>query len=325
MAKTTPRSIDCLVFDGINLLDLAGPVQAFSSAGYEREPPYRIRFVSHEGVPVRADCGMTIVADAALDSASQADDLLVPGGYGVNDCLRQASLLDIIGTWRETRPSGRLMSVCSGALILAAAGVLDGRLATTHWGRAADARATYPQVDWQTDRIYVLDDPVFTSAGVTTGIDMALAIIRRDCGAEVTLEVGRELVVQMQRMGGQEQFSAALTAQHGGDPALERLVNAVLTAPARDWTLENMAREARTSPRSLRRKFSAQIGMSPAKFVERVRIDRAREALLGGASLKSVASACGFRDVQRMRRAFLRHLGTSAADYSRRFREPLSA
>lgn len=319
MAKVSSRLIDVFLFDGVNILDVAGPVQAFKSAGRVADPSYRHRFVSRDGQPVTACCGLTLAADARLNPRSKADDLLIPGGTGVDACLDDPALRRTLSQWLTRRPKGRLISVCSGALILADSGVLDGCDATTHWSRAATARDRFPDVNWQLDRIYVMGDQIFTSAGITTGIDMALSIIRRDCGPAVALAVGRELVVQMQRSGGQQQFSVALTAQQDAEPYISRLVDLITANLSRDWTLETMAEAANTSPRSLSRKFNQHLAMSPAKFIERLRIDRARDALLHGATLKSVATDCGFGDPQRMRRAFTRHLGISAADYAASF------
>ena len=325
MAKINPRKVNVFLFDGVNLLDIAGPVQAFTSASLSAPSAYSLRYISSDGRPVRACCGLELVADEALDSQTDADDLLIPGGRGVDACLSDTALIAVIKNWLEERKNRRLISICSGALVLAASGVLDGCKATTHWSRATMARERFPRVDWQLDRIYVTGEQIFTSAGVTTGIDMALSIIRRDCGPETSLAVGRELVVQMQRSGGQEQFSASLAGQQAGDPALSRLVKLIVAQPADDWTLEAMAQSARMGLRSVSRKFNDHVGMSPAKFVERVRIDCARDLLLGGEDLKRIAVMSGFGDSQRMRRAFMRHLGLSAAEYAANFSDPAAS
>lgn len=319
MASTPRRRIDVLLFDGANVLDVAGPVQAFAEVGANGAASYALRYVSEDGGCVRASCGLHLGADAALSPASEADDLLVPGGSGVDAQLKRSAVVRAIADWNAVRPERRLISVCSGALLLAQAGVLDGREATTHWSRAAFARERFPQVLWQPDRIYTEHERVMTSAGVTAGIDLALAIIRRDRGPGAALAVGRELVVQMRRSGGQGQFSAALTAQHAREPALGRLVETVVANPGRAWTLDEMAREAATSPRSLSRRFVQATGLPPAKFVERVRVDQARTALADGVPLQTVATELGFGDPQRMRRAFVRQLGVTAADYRAAF------
>ena len=233
MAKINPRKVNVFLFDGVNLLDIAGPVQAFTSASLSAPSAYSLRYISSDGRPVRACCGLELVADEALDSQTDADDLLIPGGRGVDACLSDTALIAVIKNWLEERKNRRLISICSGALVLAASGVLDGCKATTHWSRATMARERFPRVDWQLDRIYVTGEQIFTSAGVTTGIDMALSIIRRDCGPETSLAVGRELVVQMQRSGGQEQFSASLAGQQAGDPALSRLVKLIVASACR--------------------------------------------------------------------------------------------
>ncbi len=319
MASNTVRRIDVLLFDGVNALDVAGPVQAFSEAGRDGARAYALRYVSEDGGPVRASCGLCLVPDAVLSAAGDADDLLVPGGNGVAAQLERSAVTDAIAVWNGARPDRRLIAVCSGSLLLAAAGVLDGRAATTHWSRAAFAAERFPRVRWRVDCIYIDGERVLTSAGVTAGIDLALAIVRRDRGAGAALAVGRELVVQMRRSGGQEQFSAALTAQHALEPALGRLVETIVADPARAWTLEAMAREGMTSARSLSRRFVASTGLSPMRFLERVRVDQARTALVDGAPLQTVAARFGFADVQRMRRAFVRQVGVTAADYARTF------
>lgn len=319
MDKTpTRRNIDVLIFEGVNLLDVAGPVQAFQAAEHGRRPVYRHRYLTLDGNPVRASNGLRLYADGGLGDIAQGDDLLIPGGNGVDEALTHAPLLDAVRRKAAETTQARLISICSGALILAAAGVLDGRPATTHWSREGDTR-NYAQVMWDLDRISVSHDNVFTSAGVTTGIDLALAIIRADCGNATALAVARELVVQLRRTGGQSQYAMHLAGQFTRDDSLGRLIEAVIARPDRAWTLDDLAQEAGMNSRTLSRHFNRHLKTSPAQFVERVRVDHARGLLSERMPLKTVARSSGFGDTQRMRRAFQRHFGIGLGDYIRIF------
>lgn len=308
------RSIDVLLFDDVNLLDVSGPVQAFDTAMVNGHKRYDVRYVSLDGRPVRAGCGLRMVPDAALLPDSTCDDLLIPGGAGVNALIPNSFACDVIANHLDRKPNGRVISVCSGALLLAAAGVLDGRAATTHWSRLADTKK-YDRVLWDLDQISTAQDRVFTSAGVTTGIDLALSIIRKDCGAPVALAVARELVVQLRRTGGQSQYAIHLAGQFTKDDALTRLIEQVVAAPHLDWSLDALAQTAAMNPRTLSRHFKRDLQESPAQFVERVRVDHARGLMADKLPLKQVARLSGFGDLQRMRRAFQRRFGINVSDY----------
>lgn len=307
------RLIDVLIFDGVNLLDVAGPVQAFETARYRDVKVYGHRYVSLDGQPVTASCGLTLAAEAALSAQSDADDMLIPGG-DVDPLLQNKALRDVVEARRRRSGDGRLISICSGALILAAAGVLDGLVATTHWSRNA-LTADYDKVIWDLDRISTQSDRIFTSAGVTTGIDLALAIIRHDCGSAVALEVARELVVQLRRTGGQSQYAIHLAGQFTPDDNLTRLIEAVVARPDQPWSLDDLARVAGMNARTLTRRFKAHLNVSPAQFVERTRVDYARGLLTDGFALQTVAAKSGFGDLQRMRRAFQRRFGVNLGEY----------
>lgn len=315
---TGPRSIDILIFDDVNLLDVSGPVQAFDVAVAHGQKRYETRFVSVDGRPVRASCGLRLVPDAEISAASPCDDLLIPGGTGVDALVQNDVVCDIISNHLCRKPNGRVISVCSGALVLAAAGVLDGKAATTHWSRAAETKI-YDRVLWDLDRIFAVQDRVFTSAGVTTGIDLALSIIRTDCGATVALGVARELVVQLRRTGGQSQYAMHLAGQFSKDDALTGLIEQVVAAPHLDWSLETLAQTAGMNPRTLSRHFKRDLQESPGQFVERVRVDHARGLMTDKLPLKEVARSSGFGDLQRMRRAFQRRFGVHVSDYLNSF------
>lgn len=308
------RTIDVLLFDGVNMLDVSGPVQAFKTARVRGRRKYRMRYVSPDGNPVRACCGMTLGADGKLADGPDSADLLIPGGEGVDGLLKNSQVRRIIQNRAKAAGQARLISVCSGALVLAAAGILDGHSATTHWSRSGDVQH-YDKVHWDLDRISISDGRVFTSAGVTTGIDLALAIIRQDCGAASALEVARELVVQLRRTGGQSQYAIHLAGQFTRDDNLTLLIEQVVTQPHRDWTLESMASTAGMNPRTLSRHFKRSLNETPAQFVERVRVDHARGLLTEEMPAKQVAIDSGFGDLQRMRRAFQRRFGVGVSEY----------
>lgn len=307
------RKLDVLIFEGVNLLDIAGPVQAFDTACYDGRKMYEHRYVSLDGKPAHASCGLRLVADDRLSETSQADDLLIPGG-GVDKYLANNALLRIVAAKTAAAGDGRIISICSGALILAAAGVLDKRVATTHWRRETIVR-NYPHVLWDLDRISTESDRIYTSAGVTTGIDLALAIIRKDCGNTVALEVARELVVQLRRTGGQSQYAMHLAGQFTPDDNLTRLIENVVARPDKDWSLDQLAKEAGMNARTLSRRCKKYIDLSPAQFVEKTRVDHARGLLSDNIPLQTVAVKSGFGDLQRMRRAFQRRFGVNLGEY----------
>lgn len=312
------RSIDILLFDDLNILDVAGPVQAFSSANDDGVNRYQLRYVSLDGGPVTSSCGLRLQADQRLKTEAH-HDLLVPGGRGVDRMLRQPELRKILSGWQRSGNGERVISVCSGALILADAGLLDGRSATTHWARAKQVRNLFPMVNWVTNELYRIDDLIFTSAGVTSGIDLALEAIRRDHGSAVALSVARELVVYLKRSGGQNQFADILEAQFTEDRELTRLISALHDNPGADWTLDRMADVAGLTSRTLVRRFSGMTGHSPVKFLERYRVKRASDALSNGVPIGKSIEVSGFKDFQQMQRAFKRQLGTTVGDYAEKF------
>ena len=308
------RTIDVLLFEDVNLLDVAGPVQAFKSANLDTRPRYQTRFVSLDGNPVGSCCGLILTPDAKLTMRSTSDDLLIPGGVGIDALLPDTALRRIIQNRAARAGDGRLISICSGALLLAQAGVLDHRPATTHWSRAQHTRH-YPDVLWDLDQISTAHERIFTSAGIATGIDLALAIIRADCGQETGLAVARELVVQLRRTGGQSQYALHLAAQFTDDNRLARLIERVVSNPHFDWSLYALSDAAAMNPRTLTRHFKRELNETPAQFVERVRVDHARGLLQENVALKQVAINSGFGDLQRMRRAFQRRFGVHVSDY----------
>ncbi|MFE2748057.1 GlxA family transcriptional regulator [Streptomyces scopuliridis] len=315
----TERSVLVVLFDDVQSLDVTGPVEVFNGAGLATgdRGAYRIRTASLDGAPVRTSSGLTLVPDLALTDAPDPHTLVVPGGSGTRgpDPL-------LIAWLRERAPrAGRLVSICTGALLLAAAGLLDGRRATTHW-MAADLLAThYPAVEVDPDPIYIRDGEIATSAGVTSGIDLALALVEEDLGREVALTVARHLVVFLRRPGNQAQFSAQLAAQTAQREPLRDVQSWISDHPGGDLSVESLAARARLSPRHFARAFRAETGMTPGRYVERVRVEHARRLLEESADgVEEISRACGYGTPEAMRRAFIRALGTAPAEYRRRFR-----
>lgn len=312
------REIVVFLFEDVNLLDVAGPVQAFCSANLGDRERYRCRFVSLDGEPVRSSCGLRLVADASV-AAMAGQDLLMPGGQGVGRLLTSPGVKKFVGGWLEPGRDQRIISVCSGALVLAATGLLDGRQATTHWNSDTLAREMFPDVIWDTEKLYISDGQILTSAGVTSGIDLALEVIRHDHGPTVALTVARELVVYLKRSGGQNQFADMLEAQFSSDPQFSKVMAAIHDRPQHNWTLDAMADVAGLTPRTLTRRFSKLTGRPPLSFLERLRVKRAGDALSEGASTGKVIQISGFADFQQMQRAFKRQLGTTVGSYVDRF------
>ena len=297
-----PHRVAVLVFPGFQLLDAAGPIAAFEVSGR-----YALRVVARVAGHVRSSSGVAWVADG-LPRASEVDTLLVSGGPGVDAALTDESLLRFVRRV-AARSQARVASVCSGSLLLGAAGLLDGRRATTHWSRRHQFERQLPQVRLDADRIFVRQGSVWTSAGVTAGIDLAVAMIAEDHGQDLARAVAQELVVYYRRPGGQSQFSS-LAALQGSDGRFDSLLDHVRSNLRARLGVVELAAKASMSPRHFAREFRARTGVTPAKAVERVRVEAARTALENGAaSVQRVALDCGFGDVERMRRSFTRLLG----------------
>jgi transcriptional regulator GlxA family with amidase domain len=285
------RRIHVLIFPGFQLLDAAGPIGAFEAAG-----GYEVRIIATKAGPVASSSGVEWMAQG-LPRNIDGGTLVVSGGYGVDAVMGDAPLLRFIRNAyaRELR----VASVCSGSLLLAAAGLLDGRTATTHWSRTPQFKALFPAVNLDADRIFVRDGPVWTSAGITAGIDLALAMITHDLGEEVARAVAQELVVYYRRPGGQSQFSALLTLQ-GAQSRFDPLLDHIRRNLRERHSVEELAERTSMSPRHFARAFHAETGMTPAKAVEKIRVEAARTAFEGGAaSVQRVANECGFGDSER--------------------------
>jgi transcriptional regulator GlxA family with amidase domain len=317
---TAPHTVLVLTFPDGLLLDAAGPIEAFTAANeHGARPLYDVRLASPAGGRARMSSGV-VVETAALGTA-RVDTLLVAGGQGARAAARDARIAARLR--QAAAKAQRVASVCTGAFPLAAAGLLDGRRAVTHW-RWCDALARdFPRVRVERDAIYLRDAAVWTSAGVTAGIDLALALIEADHGSKLALAVAKNLVVYARRRGGQSQFSALLAAEEaaaGVGRQIAKLAAAISERPQEDWTVERLAAEAVMSPRSFARRFPALFGTTPAKYVERIRLEAARAALeRGGQPVARIAAACGFGSAETLRRSFQRAFRVAPADYREHF------
>jgi transcriptional regulator GlxA family with amidase domain len=316
---TQPMRIEILAYERIQLLDVAGPLQVFASANDFLEttgqPPAYEPVVVARSRRVRSSSGLVIEAEP-LPRGGALDTLIVPGGWGVYPACDD----DVLVEWVRRRSSDarRTASVCSGAFLLATTGLLDGRRAVTHWGRCRQFAERFPAVRLEPDPIFIRDGDIWTSAGVTAGIDLALAFVEADLGRSIALAVARQLVVFMKRPGGQAQFSAALDLQRG-DERFDRLHGWILENLRADLSLETLAGRSNMSARSFTRHYRQATGRTPARAVEDIRVEAARRLLEDGVSVGQVSRRCGFGSEETMRRSFLRALGTSPRAYRERF------
>ncbi|GAA0734489.1 GlxA family transcriptional regulator [Sphingomonas japonica] len=312
--------VTIFVPDNVHLLEIAGVCDALFEANCKMRPgsPYRVQLVTEHGTVAAAASGVRFVPDVGIHDASEpADTLIVAGPYG-----EPAQQSDDVNRWlrEQAAQARRYGSTCTGAFLVARAGLLAGRRVTTHWQYAERLAAEHPDILVEPDRIFVRDGPVFSSAGVTAAIDLAFSLIEEDHGRDLALWVARRLVVFLKRPGGQSQFSTALTAQAAGSSPIDRVRLHILEHPGADLGLAALAGAARVSPRHLSRLFHADLGLRPADYVELTRIDIARHLLEDGAApLKMIAHAAGFGSTATLRRAFLRRLNLTPLDYRRRF------
>lgn len=319
----TPRRIVIVGFEDAQSLDISGPLEVFDVA--ERMSPgrYEQLVVSPDGRPFRTGSGLKIAPDCALrDVDGPVDTLIVAGGTGVGAASRDRELVASIALTAGL--SRRTASVCTGAFLLAAAGLLDGRRAATHWSATDLLAERHPSVDVDGDSIFVRDGDVWTSAGVTAGIDLALALVEEDHGRDTALEIARWLVVFAKRPGGQAQFSAPLAAQIAERPTIRAAQELARAHPDADLTVEALAAHAHMSVRGFARAFRREVGVTPAAYVETVRVERAIQMLqTTAAGAEQIAAACGFGTPETFRRAFRRRMGVSPGQYRDHFRGAL--
>lgn len=315
-----PRRVVIAAYPDVQMLDVIGPAETLAAANGFVDNRYDIEIATIDRTPATSAAGLALQATCDLRSAPRTiDTVVVPGGPGTLAMMTDGCYLAAIR--RLARRSRRTTSVCSGAYLLAEVGLLDGRRATTHWSECDRFAARFPKVTVEPDAIYVRDDPVWTSAGVTAGIDLALALIEDDHGRDVALAVARWFVVFVRRPGGQSQFSAQLAAQLAERDALRDLQHFIAEHPEADLSVPALARRSHMSERHFARVFSSEVGTTPANYVEQARTEVARRLLEEtGLGIEAVADGAGFGSVETMRRAVQRHLGVSPSDYRQRFR-----
>lgn len=322
---TETRTIAVLAFDSAQMLDVVGPAEVFAAAGAMvatagAPNPYRIEIVSPDGADVRTFSGLRVgVTGAVADLAGPIDTLFVPG---TPNWEAVAANVDVLAAVRElSARSRRVASVCVGAFVLGAAGLLDGRRATTHWMFTDDLAERVPTATVEPDPIFVIDGPVHTSAGVTAGIDLALAMVEADLGADLARQVARYLVVFMQRPGGQSQFSVRLRHAPSPQSGLRPLLDEIAANPAGDYRLTAMSERAGYAERHLTRMFVKEVGTTPARFVEQTRVEAARVLMESSdAPFETVARLSGLGSPDTLRRVFTREVGIAPAEYRQRFR-----
>ena len=316
------RTIEVLAFPSVQLLDVAGPLQVFATCNDRHTvaggvPPYAPRVIARGLASATTSSGLALAVEALPAAEAEVDTLIVAGGDGVTAAAQDRELMD----WLRVHASRarRVASVCTGAFLLAEAGLLDGLRAATHWSNCAELSQRFPKVRVEADPIFVRDGSVWTSAGVTAGIDLVLALVEEDLGRDAALDVARYLVVFLKRPGGQAQFSTALALQAAEDRfgSLHAWIDAHLAA---DLSLSVLAERAGMSERSFSRHYTEATGLTPARAVERLRVEAARRLLVeAGQPAKRIAARCGFGSEETMRRSFLRLLAVTPQDYRARW------
>jgi transcriptional regulator GlxA family with amidase domain len=319
------RQVVIVAYPGVQSLDVTGPLEVFAGAQQlidatgRSERGYQVSIVSRDGACLTTSSGLTITPHSGLrDAPAPIDTLIVAGGSGCMQAAADSVLIDWVSA--ACAAARRTVSVCTGAFLLARAGLLDGRRVTTHWAAADELARLHPAVEVDPEPIFVRDGAVWTSAGVTAGMDLALALVEEDLDREAALTISRHLVLFLRRPGNQSQFSAMLSAQQPEREPLREAVAFLLEQVAEDHSVEKMAARAHMSPRNFARAFREETGVTPARYVERVRLEAARRRLEDTAEpLSAVAAACGFGSAETMRRAFLRAIEVGPAEYRRRF------
>lgn len=315
-----PRPVVFAAFDGVQSLDVNGPLEVFAAADdASGGAVYDLHLLSVRGADIRANSGLRLGVDGPLtDAPTQIDTLIVPGGDGTVAAVADHDFVAMVADLASR--SRRIVSVCSGAFVLAAAGLLDGRRATTHWSVAGLLAELHPEVEVDPDPIFIRDGHVSTSAGVTTGMDLALALVEEDLGSDIALAVAQRLVLFLRRPGSQTQFSAHRSARLADLDRIRELQSWIAEHPTDDLSVAALAGRVGYSERHLTRLFLDEIGETPARHVQRVRVDLARRQLEETSdAVEAVAAAAGFGSTETLRRAFLRDVGVAPAQYRARF------
>lgn len=313
------RKIGFFLFDGVSALDLAGPMEAFGAAiDSAGTPQYDLVTIAQSRREVTAESGLVMKASRLLGDVTDLDTILIPGGRG----LRARGACVPIANWlsANARQVRRIVSVCTGIYAVAASGLLDGRTVTTHWRFAQDVQAKFPRLKVDASSIFLVDGKFYTSAGITSGIDLSLALIEDDCGREIAMRVARELIVFLKRPGGQEQFSEPLRFQVEATDKTSDLAAWIEANLEKDLSVQVLARRACLSERHFARHFRAVFQLTPAAYVEQARLERARRHLSEtNQTVKTVAHTVGFASEDAFRRAFRKRLNVSPAAYRSTF------
>lgn len=316
-ASARSRVVVIVVFDDVTMLDVAGAGEVFAEAN-RFGADYQIKIASVDGRDVTTSIGIRLGVTDSIADIESADTVLVAGSDDLPSRPIEPALVEAVRSVAgRTR---RLGSICTGSFILAQAGLLGGRRATTHWRNVRSLARAFPDIAVEPDAIFVRDGDVFTSAGISAGIDLALALVEQDHGVDLVRDVARWLVVYLKRAGGQSQFSALVEANPPPQSALRVVTDAIAADPAANHSVKSLAARAALSTRQLTRLFRSELGMSPAEYVEMVRIDVARAALDAGRTVTDTAHLAGFGSTETLRRAFVEHLGVSPKAYRDRFR-----
>ena len=313
----TDRVVAFVVFDGIKLLDVAGPAEVFAEAN-RFGASYDVVMASVDAQDVVTSVGSRLAVSSSIGSITRADTVVVSGGDNLVGRPIDPDLVAAVKTVRSR--TRRMASICTGSFIMAQAGLLDGRRATTHWRHTGLLSRAFPRISVEPDAIFVRDGDIYTSAGVSAGIDLALALVENDHGAGLTRDVARSLVVYLKRAGGQSQFSALVESPSPERSQLRAVTEAIAAHPGADHTVKTLAAQASLSTRQLTRLFQSELGTTPARYVETIRIDAARSALDAGRSVADSARLAGFGSAETLRRVFVSQLGLSPKAYRDRFK-----
>lgn len=314
-----------VTFPGLQPLDAVGPHEVFVGANRcldgarSTAERYACTLVGHRAGPVPCESGMALYATAALGPPTGIATLVLPGGGGVGEAVQDVELVEWIR--RAAAGADRVATVCSGTFLAGAAGLIDGRRVSTHWARARELAERHPRAEVDADALFLRDGDLWTSAGVTAGIDLALALVEEDHGAEVAQTVARWLVMFLRRPGGQSQFAVPVWSEPAPPGPIRRAQDLVHAEPGADWRVPELARRVGLSPRHFSRSFTDQVGVSPGHYVATVRVEAARRLLEQepATTTATVARRCGFGTAETLRRAFLRRVGVPPEQYRRRF------
>jgi len=311
-----PHRVGILVFDNMKLLDIAGPADVFAQAN-QLGANYEVSMVSATGADVRTSMGLRIPVDYAASAAGTFRTVLVAGGeaFPAGDVTEELAS----AAFDLSKQASRTASICTGAFVLAAAGLLDGKRATTHWMHARELAERYPTITVDAGALYVKDGSTYSSAGVTAGIDLTLALLEEDHGVDIARTVARALVVYLHREGGQSQFADSSLAPVPRASLLRSVIDTVDNNPSAEYSVTRLAEIARVSPRHLARLFRDELGTTPGKYVELIRFDRAKELLDAGLSVTEAAQDSGFGSSESLRRAFIAHMSIPPSKYRGRF------